>query len=471
MNFKILRWVLIFIGMQILALSIIGGYSFFTAAEEENGLFAMNKMLITVKNPQNISSEAFFSLEDIDKLNDYSITLTATSLEKTENETINITGTNSTYINFCNIEFSSGCFFDRNAEIAGEQVIVIDEKLAWNKFGSINAVGNTMKLFNKNFRVIGIISENKSIVGLISNSGLPNAYIPIRALLEIDKTAKVNSLQIQTDDTTLSGKNTSEAIEMLNMMGKSLDDYYISDLNIKKVLIEQKPRIIVFIIGIVCIIAVFMTFINKTKEIFIFINNKAKTDYMINIIKIHKNMLILQLIKLLLFLSTIVLIWKFIKFDIYIPPEYLPKELIDFNFYVNLFWKSIERINLSKGYIPPMAEIQLNSITLLSNWLFCLGLFIGFPILLINLMRSRINRNYFYRVFMLICILFIISIALSSVVMLLSGITQKLNTADLAVLFSFNYIFLIKNSFKNGKEKVKNNEKNMPYYYDGSDCF
>ena len=468
MNFKIMRWFLIFIGMQILTLSIIGGYSLYLETDEENGIFAMNKTLISVKNSQNKSSKAFFTLEDINGLNDYSFTFTSVSPAETANGTSNIIGTNSAYINFNNLKFSSGSFFDKNADLSGEKVAIIDEKLAWDEFGSIKAVGNTLEISGVKFKVIGVISENNSIVGLISGSGLPNAFIPVKALFELDKTAKINSLQIQNDDTTLSGQNLNKALHVLNIAGKAPGDYYISDLNIKKVVIGQKPRIIVFFIGLACIFTILITFIDKLKGILLFIKNKVKTDYIINILKDHKKIIILQLLELLLFSAIIILILGIIKFDIYIPPESLPKELTDFNFYLNLFKKSIEEVSLNKGYLPSLTEIKLNSILSLSNRLFFTGLFIGFPILFINLKYCRVDSNNFNKEFLIICIIFIISTGLSSSIVFISGMTQKLHISDLAVLFSFNYILLIKNLYKKGKEKVKDNEKNMPYYPDGT---
>lgn len=469
MNFKIVRWVLIFIGMQILTLSIIGGYSLFLKAEEENGIFAMNKTLISVKNSQNKSSKAFFTLEDINELSEYSITFTAAFSAETANGTANIIGTNSAYINFNDLKFSSGSFFGKTADIDGEKVAVIDEKLAWNEFGSIKAVGNTLEISGEKFKILGVISEDKSIAGLLSGSGLPNAFIPVKALPELEKTAKINSLQIQNNDTTLSGQNLSTASNILNTVSKAPEDYYISDLNIKRVIIEQKPRIIVFFIGLVCIFTILITIINKAKGILFFIKNKVKTDYIINILRDHKKIIIFRLFELPLLLAVIILILGIIKFDIYIPPEFLPKKLIDFNFYWDLFKKSIEEGNLNRGYIPSLTEIKLNSILLLSNRLFFSGLFIGFPILFTTLKYSRIGSNHFNKEFLMLCIIFTISIGLSSSIVFISGMTLKLHIADLALLFSFNYIFLIKNLFEKGKDKVNNNEKNMPYCHDGAD--
>ncbi len=465
MKFKRLHGILFLIGTLILCMSIVGGDSL---DMEANAIIGMNKTVITVKDPHSSNNKAFFTIKNMEDLSDRNITFTAASATEIESKTVNVIGTNSDYPNFSHMLFNSGCFFDKTAAASRDRVVVVDEKLAWDVFRSLNVVGNTMKIFNKEFKIIGVIAPDKSIVGLLSDSGIPHAFIPANTLLELDKTAPISSLQIQNQDTSLSGQNYTEAVNVLGILAKTPKDYYISDLNIQRVLIAQKPRILVFIAGLASITVLLGYLIRRGKEAYQYIRNECQSDYIENVLKYNQAILLRRFLIILLPLSAIVWFWMKIRFDMYIPPEYLPKELIDLAFYFDLFKKSISESIANRGYIAPLIEIRLNSIIMLSDWLFYSGLLIGLPMIWLGLKLSKWDDVIPWpRTLWALGWAFIGSISLSTIIVWLSGIPLNLNITDLAVVFSFIYIFAIK-LFNEGK--VKRCEKNVYHPDIGTDC-
>lgn len=468
MKFKSLYGILFIIGTLILSVSIVGGESL--NMQEANGIIGMNKTVISVKNPHNSDNKAFFTMKDMEEFGDLGITFTAASITEIESKPVNVIGTNSVYPNFSHILFNSGCFFDKTAEASGDKVAVIDEKIAWDVFKSLDVVGNTLEIFNKKFRIIGVIAPDKSIIGLLSDPGIPNAFIPANTLSELDKTAQITSLQMQNKDTTLSGQNYTDAINVLGKLDKTPQDYYISDWDIKRVLIAQKPRMLVFIAGLAGIAVLLRYLMQKSKAAYFYIQKECQSDYIENVLKHNKVILLQWFLIMLLPLSAMAWLWMIISFDIYIPPEYLPQELIDLPFYLDLLKKSITEGISNSGYVAPLAEIRMNSILLLSDWLFYIGLLIGLPLVWFGLKLSQWDDGIpLPQTLFTLGLAFVISISLSTIIVLLSGITLDLNATNLATVFSFIYISAIR-SFKKGKKKVNRYEKNMCHPYIGTDC-
>lgn len=466
MKFKSLPWNLFFIGTLLLTMSIVGGDSL--NRQEVNRLIGINKTVISVKDSPNAKDEVLFNIDDMESLS-REITFTAAFPTEIDSKSVCVTGTSSKYPNFENMQFYNGCFFDKTAEASADKVVVIDEQLAWDVFGSLNVVGNNLEIFNQEFRVLGVVAADKSIIGLLSDSGVANAFVPCSTLLELDETARINALQIHNNDTSLTGQNNTEAVNFLRILGKNPEDYHISDFHKKSTLMAQKPHILVFIAGLASITVLLRGLISRGKELHIYLRREIQNDYMANILKYNKSVLLRKLLIMLLFLLIMAWVWRLIKFDMYIPPERLPKQLIDLAFYLDLLKADISASILKYGYIAPLAEIRLNKVTMLANILFYAGLLIGFPMVWVGLKLNQWhNAVALPQTLRNISLAYIISVSLSAIVTLLASISLNLNITDLAVVFSFIYIYAIYSIQE--KEGARCEEKNVCHHDFGTDC-
>lgn len=443
MRFKSLHCCLLFIGTLLLVVSILGGDSL--NKRELNQLIGINKTVVTVKDEARSNDAVFFSIDNTDSLPSQEVTFTTTSRAKIDGKQVSVIGTDSKYPDFENMQFYSGGFFNKTAETSAEKVVVIDEPLAWDEFGSLNVVGNTLEMFDQEFRVIGVVAPDKSIITTLSDSGLNNAFIPLDTLLKMDKTTRINSLQIRNNDPGLNGQNYTDAENVLGKLDKNPEDYYISDFNKTTTLIEQKPRILVFIAGIATILVLLQAFISRGREVSKYIHRKCQDEYLNSTLKTNTAEMLKKSLIMVLLIIVIIWFWIKIRFTVYIPPEYLPQQLIDLKFYSDLFQKGINDSVVNQGYMASLAEIRLSSTRLLSNCLFYIALLIGLPITWMSLKLIKWEDDISLpRTLFVICIAFISATALGAVIMLLAGIPLNVNMTDLAVIFSFIYIYAIK---------------------------
>ncbi|MEN6390169.1 MAG: ABC transporter permease [Syntrophomonas sp.] len=454
MRIKSLQWLGSFLGLLVLTMSIIGGESLDIGKISGIG---SNQTLISVKNPGSHNNQAFFSLDDIKDLTGYNLTFSADLETKIENQPVLVIGTNSQYPAFNNTTLKSGCFWDEAAVSGAESVVVIDEKLAWDVFKRLDVVGETLELLGRKFKVIGVLCADDSLTGFLSDSGLAHVYIPAGTLCGLDKSSRITTLQIQNREPGLSGGNRMDTINVLRKLGKSQEDYYIADLYVENVLIGQKPRILTFLAGIAIIIILLQEAFRRVKELGIFVQSRCENDYWEDVLKNDSVLLAGRLFIILLLLVLMVLIWEWVSFDVYIPPEYLPKNLFDFSFYVDLFRKEIGEGFLHRGYIAPLLELRLNKINSLSNLLFCGGLLLGLPVVWLSLRLSKWTGDVLH-LLITPCLSFAAAMTLTAITVLFSGMPLNVNGGDLAVVFSFIYIYsirlLTKGRHGEGNEKM-----------------
>ncbi|WCN37478.1 ABC transporter permease [Aneurinibacillus uraniidurans] len=87
-----------------------------------------------------------------------------------------------------------GRFFTEEDDKSRRAVIVLDEKLARDLFGSQNPIGQRVRFEKVNVTVIGLVREEKF---RFDNSQVQNAYVPIRFLQDVYGTKSVSNLEVK----------------------------------------------------------------------------------------------------------------------------------------------------------------------------------------------------------------------------------------------------------------------------------
>lgn len=456
MRIKSFQWLGFFLASLVLCISIIGGESLDIAGI--NGIGA-GQTLVSVKGPRSHNDQAFFSLDDIAYLTAYDLTFTADSVTEIENQPVVLVGTNGQYPAFNNMSLKSGCFFDDGAVSRADLVVVVDEKLAWDAFKRSDVVGDSLELWAKKFKIMGVVAADRTITGFMSDSGVAHAFIPASTLGSLDKNARISTLQVKNKESCISGENRLDALNILLKLGKSQEDYLIADLAVKNVLIAQKPRILVFLSGLALIIILLQEALRRAKKVRAYLQDRRRSCYWADILRNDAALLARRLIFILLLMVIAVLIWERISFDLYLPPEYLPKDLSDLNFYADLFQKQINEAVLNRGYVTPLLELKLNNLALLSNCLFGSGLLVGLPTVWLSLYLSKWTGDMLH-LLITPALTFIAAMTLGAIAILLSGMPLNVNGGDLAVVFSFIYIYSLK-LFNQRKGKVSSGEKTL----------
>lgn len=300
-----------------------------------------------------------------------------------------IIGVTSNLNEFYNVNINEGSFFNESIEKENKFCAVLEDKLAYKLFGNVNVRGLKIKLLDHDFTIIGIIKRDSSIVQKISDDGLEQIYIPLETLMNINKNSKISYLQFKDLYEGTSGKNKDKVINLLSEIGKNKDEYMIIDYNIEKKIMEQKPLILSFILGIFCIYVCFKYLIKNIKTIFHFLKNEAKKDYFLNIIKKNKILLLKHIITIVFMVFSMFIIWKWIKFSLYISPKYIPDELINWSYYEHIFNQFVKESINNRIYLNPFIDLKLIKTNRVINLLFILT-FIS--ILIFNNLIKRILK-------------------------------------------------------------------------------
>ncbi|HEX3043212.1 MAG TPA: hypothetical protein VHY08_00540, partial [Bacillota bacterium] len=102
--------------------------------------------------------------------------------------------------------------------------------------------------------------------------------------------------------------------------------------------------------------------------------------YLPSLLRQNRRLLFELLIKVAVVSGVILFLWNWTAFTWYIPPEYIPDELIDFQYFETMFQSKIRETINSIGYIPSPEELALDTIGILSNLTFIVGIIGLFPL-------------------------------------------------------------------------------------------
>lgn len=294
---------------------------------------------------------------------------------------LTVIGIDKNYYELEPIEFIYG----KNTFSNGNQIIISD-RLAKEKYGAVNSVGENIEIEDKNYEIIGIYKKNESNMFVRNEKDI--AYIDYEyAKNDLNNYISIISIQKPVDSKEeffkekfidyLKFRIPELNEEMLNIM-----DY--SDAN--RVLIEWHRGTKLFTASLLFIL-IAIIFLRKINTINKYVKKDLELYYPKEIICLRINEILEEAIKLLLLIfGTIFLLQWIIKFQFNIPGKCLPvSDIFDFEFYRML--NNSVKMNLSSyGYFY---DITLYKVKLLTLGFFILGI-ITF-LLIIRMINSRMS--------------------------------------------------------------------------------
>jgi hypothetical protein len=444
-------WVMVFSGVLLTLSLIILGKAIVDECVRLNGAYSMQKVLVSEKKQAGQKGENAFSIDDINRLEkelstkDISYTaqsgIAGTSAVYGANAyPVSMTGIDHLYTRFNGLFLEEGSYITQKQEEEGALVAVIDEELAWEIFKTDKAIGKTIDIYNAAFTIAGVVEKEASIIGKLTNDGLPDVYIPASVMLELDATARITGLQIRTSESNLMDQNTSAVSEALSQIGKDPSSYAIKDYNLAYALMEQKPLLLVFVLGLAAMLALAAYIKKLAKELYLLIKDSCKTDYFSNVLKHKLGEIGGSILVMVLSLAGMALIWIGIRFTLYIPPENIPDELINISYYSDLIKAAVQGGVLNRGYVAPRAELIFNTADMLLNLL--LGVFFipGFLLLHTGLRELKESNMDTFKLTTTLGLFFLLSLGVLAVAAYLTGLPYAVNVKG--VLVAWVYIFL-----------------------------
>lgn len=443
-----------FSGILLMLSIIVLGKALVIECSRLNGGYSMQKVLVSVKNQIDSQGTNSFSLDDIDRLKkelsteDISYTAQSGLIKPLVSNggtvlPVRLTGTDYTYPLFNGLALEEGSFITKAHQEEGAMVAVIDEELAWDIFKTVKATGKTLDIFGGVFRIIGVVKKDDSIIGKLTDDGLPDVYIPAAVMLELDDTARITALQIKTVDAGTLDQNTADISSALRQIGKNPANYNISDFNLRYTLMKQQPLLFVFILGAASMLIILVHIKNLIKRLYFLIRDGCRADYFSNVIKGNLAGIVVCLLKTALAFLGIALIWLGIRFKPYIPPRYIPDELTNISYYLDLIKGMIQGDIQNMGYVPPRSELVVNAANMLLGLSFCLSVVPGLLLLYMGFREIKTQNMDASRLTLIFGLLFVLSLAILAVAAFLTGLTFMLDLKSLLVAWTFVFLNIL----------------------------
>ncbi|MFZ5965615.1 MAG: ABC transporter permease [Bacillota bacterium] len=447
-------WTLTFTGILVMLSLIVLGKGLVLECSRLNSDYAMQKVLVSVKNQIDHQGINSFSADDIKRLRKELSTqdisyIAQSGLINTSVSNgnmvlpVRLIGVDYRYPLFSSLTLEEGSFITQEQEEEGAMVAVIDDDLAWELFKTENATGKTIDIFGGVFRIIGVVEKDDTLIGKLTDDGLSSVYIPAAVMLERDDTARITALQIKTADTGTLDQNRTTVSTALRRIGKDPSQYNIIDYNLIFALMEQKPLLFVFILGVASMLTLLAYAKNAMKKLYSVIRDGCKKDYFSNVIKYNLAEIGIYILEMTFVLTGIVLIWLGIRFRPYIPPQNIPDELINISYYSDLIKGVIQDGIQNMGYVPPRPELIADTVNTMLNLLFCISVVLGFLLLYTGFREVRALNMDSNRLMLIFSLFFFLSLGILAVAGFLTGLPFMLDVKSILVAWVFIFLNIL----------------------------
>lgn len=232
-------------------------------------------------------------------------------------------GITGDYKEFHNVRLKAGAFVNEQDDVEKNYVVVMEDRLAKAIFKSDDVVGLNISLYGKKFRIIGVTSYDKSLLGRLTDNKPPDIYLPLSVLSELKTDHYITNIEYETP---YSSYSRLIARDILNYAKADINNFEIIDYNELGVLISQRTKIIIFVLCFFCIcrleINIYEIMVNMLKGI----KEQLKENYFLEAVKKYKNDLLFNLLKAIIAFLLIVILWKLARFNLYIAPDKIPSD-------------------------------------------------------------------------------------------------------------------------------------------------
>ncbi len=452
-------WLAIFTGVFLSLSCIVLGKALIAECSRQNG-GSMQKVVVSVKNQIDRQGENSFSMNDMRKLGEElsgnkehplnDIGYIAQSgpaggfVSNGAGELrVRLTGISQSHLQFDGLNLACGSFITEKQEDEGEAVAVIDEETAKELFKTTNAAGRTLEILGHVFRVVGVVEKEDTILERLTDDGLPDVFLPASILLELDQTAQISGFQVKTPDAGILNHNGSNVSTALQEAGKNPSNYTINDYNLKSASIAQIPSLFVFIIGSTAMFMLLKYVKNPVRKLVAILREGCRTDYISSVLEAERKRLFICLLQAISALAGMAAVWTGIRFKPYIPPEYIPGELIDFKYYSNLIKSLIQGGIQSTGYIAPHGEMVANTASFLLGLLFFVSAGIGLLLLYTGYRELKKSDMDAVGLILVFIVFFAGSFILLALIASWAGLPFMLDLKGILVLWTFIFLYIL----------------------------
>ncbi len=443
-------YLMLALGLVVLTWSTVLGSALPVKLAELGGLHKTNKITATWLGNSHQPEKGSFSLQDMRQLTQYNLrdydlayaleASTSAAYQKNQCQA-QVLGVNDRYAQFQQINLRSGCFLTLEQE--NQPVAVIDEDLAQALFQNCNVVGLEIKLYGRKFKITGVAEADHSLIGTLTDRGYGTVYIPAKILLELEGDSRITSLAVATKDAGTTGRNAAVLETALASIGQDPANYKIIDYNVATLVMVQENLLRNFVTGMVALVILFGLLRQKIKGIDYFCRLRLRDKYWSEILKEDAAGLVLGLAEIAALLAVMLLVWKLIRFPLYIPPENISNELIDVSFWADLIKNQIQTRLQSAGYLAPLGEVQLNILTTLQHWNLFLNISLGWPLFLLGLYQIKLLQEKLLKVEVFCSAFLPAAFGLGTALLLIIKMPPVIESREVLLVFSSIFLAVV----------------------------
>lgn len=437
------------LGLLILTWSTVLGSSLPAKLAELGGQHKTNKITAVWLGNAAQPDESPFSRQDMRQLAQYNLrdynlayameASTSAAYQKNRSQ-VQVLGVNDRYDQFHQINLRS-CFLTFEQE--NQQVAVIDEDLARALFRNGNVVGLEIELYGRKFKITGVAGKDRSLIGTLTDRGYGIVYIPAKKLLELEADSRITALELETKDTGATGRNAAVLETALASIGQNPANYKIIDYNVARLLMEQANLLRNFGAGAAVMVIIFGLLRRKIKGLYHSCRLRLRDKYWPEMIKEDAVRLVFGLAEVFALVAVLLLLWRLIRFPLYIPPENIPDELIDVSFWAGRIKNGIQTGLQNAGYAAPPGEVQLNVLNTIRNWNLFLNIFLGWPLFLLGLYQLRLLGEKPLKVEVFCTVFMLTALIMGAALLWILKMLPVIETVEVLLIFSAVFLTVV----------------------------
>ena len=265
--------------------------------------------------------------------------------------------TDSNYALFSNWTLTKGTFITEDAYSRGRNVAVISEALANKLFMSLNAIGNHIQIFDREYTIIGLYKPSDSLITLLSSDGTEQVYVPITSHQDMNKLPLQTIFMKSPALAKETFKETALSEALQKKLKLNMNSYKIVLYDKKPVLLAQIQGILYLCIGLGLSIKIIKLLLYFWRKHIASMKSSLENVYLGEYIKRCFFRCLRSFIITFAGIGAIYLNFRCFRPQIYIPSRYLPQEnIFDLKFYIDVFKTEIQRHNAMYDYLPTALE-------------------------------------------------------------------------------------------------------------------
>jgi hypothetical protein len=358
--------------------------------ERANGPNQLNK-LVVYADSTDAAKAGGLTLQEADRLekawgsSPISYTAEQRGLAEYEQNKVQsrIVGVNAFYRDYHQLELVSGTSIGRHSVDEHSRVAVISAEVSDQLYRSVQVIGKKMELWGAPFTVIGVFEEHDSLLRQMADDGIPDVLIPITTMLDIRPEAIITGIELSAKpDTALAGN--AEVHQALSAIERNPASFRIGNRVLDHSWIAQYESLLLFVYGIAAIYLLLRFVPGQVRLMIAGVKSRLTLEDWPDALRTERSMLAKRGLVAAGLIVCAAAIWALVRFQLYVPPDWIPEELIDVAFYMDKLRSLWQQRMMLAGYAPVPEEELLAATGKLAGRLWLAGAVLGLPIFLLG---------------------------------------------------------------------------------------